>query len=170
MHNKLKNIKLLLMDVDGVLTRGELIYTGDQTETKTFHVKDGLGLKLLKEAGVMLGVVTGRKSAALDRRLGEIGIDLCFDGVTRKGELIDPILAQTGCKPEEIAFIGDDIVDISLMNRVGVAIAVADAETAVKPYATLVTEACGGTGAVREVCNAILQAKGYWEDILKRWE
>ncbi|MGM0452116.1 MAG: KdsC family phosphatase [Thermodesulfobacteriota bacterium] len=170
MHNLLKNIDLLLTDVDGVLTTGDIAYTGSDTETKTFHVRDGLGIRLVKQAGVAVGIVTGRKSAALDRRARELGIDLCFDGVSKKGELLDTILAQTGCRSEAVAFIGDDLNDISMMKRVGVAIAVADAEAAVKPYASIITEAKGGKGAVREVCNAIVQARGYWEDILKQWE
>jgi len=168
--NKLKNIQLLLMDVDGVLTTGEVIYTGDDMESKSFSTRDGFGLRLLKSAGVKLGIVTGRRSAALDRRMREIGVDICFDGVIRKGELLDEILARTGCSPEAVAFIGDDLPDISLMNRVGVAIAVADAEPAVISRAAMVTRRPGGRGAVREVCDAILEAKGLWTDILKQWE
>lgn len=158
------------MDVDGVLTGGEIILTGSDTETKCFNSKDGFGLKLLKQAGVTLGIVTGRRSAALDRRIKEIGIDICFDGVLRKGELIDTIVARTGCEISRIAYIGDDVPDISLMRKVGVGIAVADAEPAVKSCAAMVTKRPGGKGAVREVCDAILKAKGLWTDIMKQWE
>lgn len=169
-HKLLENISLLVMDVDGVLTGGEIVLTGSDTETKCFNSRDGFGLKLLKEAGVMLGIVTGRRSAALDRRINEIGIDFCFDGVLRKGELIETIIDRSGREIHEIAYIGDDVPDISLMKKVGVGIAVADAEPAVKSVAAIVTKRPGGKGAVREVCDAILEAKGLWTDMLKQWE
>lgn len=168
--NKLKNIELLLMDVDGVLTTGEVIYTGSDMESKSFNTRDGFGLRLLRGAGVKLGVVTGRRSAALDRRMRELGIDISFDGVVRKGELFDEILARVGCSAEAVAFIGDDLPDISLMNKVGAPIAVADAEPEVKSRAIMVTQRPGGRGAVREVCEAILKAKGLWMGILSQWE
>lgn len=169
-NTKLENIKLLLLDVDGVLTDGEIIYTGTDLQTMMFNVKDGLGLKMVQDAGIITGIVTGRKSPALSRRVHELGIGFCFDGVSDKGELLDQILETTRCSAEETAFIADDLPDISLMRKVGVPIAVADAMPEVISCAVLVTTKPGGKGAVREICDAILKSKGLWTDILKQWE
>ncbi len=166
----LSHIKLLLMDADGVLTDGSIAYTGEEMQTMTFNVKDGLGLRMIQKAGIIAGVVTGRKSDALSRRMRELGISLFFDGVSDKGRLLEQILGQTGCMAGETAFIADDLADMSIMKKVGVPIAVADAVPAIQSCAVIVTEKPGGKGAVREICDAILQAKGLWADALARWE
>ncbi len=167
---KLKKIKLLLMDVDGVLTRGEVIYSDAGSETKVFHVKDGLGIRLLMEHGIKAGIVTGRVSPALMHRCKDLGLELVFDGVKQKARILDRIISETGIPANHIAFVGDDLPDIVLMRRVGLAIAVADAHPAVKDYADMVTTRNGGDGAVREVCESLLKAQGFWKKIIASWE
>jgi len=157
--DKLKRIKLLLLDVDGVLTDGSIIYSDSGEETKAFNVRDGMGIRLLMKAKLKVGIVTGRSSGSLRHRCKNLGIDLVFEGITDKGALLDRILEQTGTSPEEIAFAGDDLLDVSLMKRVGLSIAVADAHKTVIENADMVTESKGGAGAVREVCEAILNAQ-----------
>lgn len=169
-NTALAKIKLLLMDVDGVLTDGSIAYTGGNMQTMIFNVKDGLGLRMLQNAGVLAGVVTGRKSEALSRRLRELGIALSFEGVSDKGALLEEILQKTGVTADETAFIGDDLPDMGMMKKVGMPIAVADAVFDVRSCAAIVTTRPGGKGAVREICDAILQAKGLWADALKKWK
>ena len=164
--NKLKRIKLLLLDVDGVLTDGCIIYNDNGAETKIFNVKDGLGIRLLMEAGIQVGIVTGRTSKALYHRCNNLGISLIFDGVPEKTSVLELISEQTGLLAEEIAFVGDDLPDLPLLRRVGLSIAVADAHETVIENVDMVTSKKGGDGAVREVCEAILKAQGFWNNIL----
>ena len=165
----LKQIKLLLLDVDGVLTDGAITYTDQGDEIKRFSVKDGLGLRLLMDAGIRVGIITGRRSRALAARCANLGIDLLYDGVKDKVTALETILDKTGILPCETAFAGDDLPDICVMKRVGLAIAVADAAGEVRQAARLVTRNRGGDGAVREVCEQILKAKGEWNDIILRF-
>ncbi|MDI6687195.1 MAG: HAD-IIIA family hydrolase [Desulfobacterales bacterium] len=167
--DKLKRIKLLLLDVDGVLTDGSIIYNDNAGETKVFNVKDGLGIRLLIEEGIAVCVVTGRTSKALLHRCKNLGISYVFDGVVDKVSVMDSIITRTGVLPEEIAFIGDDLPDLPLMKLVGFSVAVADAHEKLLEKADMVTSAKGGFGAVREVCEAILKAKGLLEDIIRRF-
>jgi len=167
--NRLERIKLLILDIDGVLTDGGIVYNDNGVETKEFNVKDGLGIRLLMEAGVDLCIITGRRSGALNHRCKNLGIDLIFDGIDNKAAVFDLVLDRTGATAEETAFIGDDLPDIALMKRVGLAIAVADAHPIVLENADMVTSANGGRGAVREACEAILKARGLWENILERY-
>jgi len=167
--NRLERIKLLILDIDGVLTDGGIVYNDTGVETKEFNVKDGLGIRLLMEAGIDLCIITGRRSGALRHRCKNLGIDLIFDGIDNKAAVFDLVLDRTGATAEETAFIGDDLPDIALMKRVGLAIAVADAHPIVLENADMVTSANGGKGAVREACEAILKARGLWENILKRY-
>ena len=169
LSEKLKSIQLLLLDVDGVLTDGAIIYSHDGSETKNFNVKDGLGLKLAMEAGIKVGIVTGRKSPALDHRCRDLGIRYSFEGIQDKAKILDKIAEQTGVAPEQTAFIGDDLPDLSLMRRVGLSIAVADADTTVLRNADWTTSAAGGCGAVREVCEALLKARGEWEKLIDQF-
>jgi len=168
-ENKLKKIKLLLLDVDGVLTDGSIIYNDSGEEIKVFNVKDGLGIRFLMEAGIKVCIITGRESNALKHRCKNLGIDLFFQGVKDKGSLLDLVFKQTGATPDETAFIGDDLLDLSIMNMIGTPIAVSDAHDSVIQKASIVTTAKGGKGAIREISEAILRAKGLWENILKRY-
>ena len=169
-NSSLANIKLLLLDVDGVLTDGSIIYTGAGMQTMAFNVKDGLGLKMIRDAGVITCIVTGRESDALTWRVQELGIDFCYDGVSDKGAVLEQILEKTGCTAPETAFVGDDLPDIPLMARVGFPMAVADASPEVISRAALVTTRPGGKGAVREICDMMLKSRGLWADMLKQWE
>ena len=166
-QSKLKLIKLLLLDVDGVLTNGQITYASGNVETKSFNVKDGLGIRLLQSAGIQIGIVTGRTSEALLHRCADLGITMIYDGVKAKGDLLDAILSVTGFSAHEVAFVGDDLPDIPLLRKVGISIAVADAHELVKKNADMVTFNKGGEGAVREVCERILEALNLWEKIVQ---
>jgi 3-deoxy-D-manno-octulosonate 8-phosphate phosphatase (KDO 8-P phosphatase) len=165
----LKEIQLLLLDVDGVLTDGSIIYSDEGRETKVFNVKDGFGLKLIMSAGIKVGLVTGRTSNALHRRCRDLGIKHIYDGVQQKARLLDKIVAETGVGADNTAYIGDDLPDLPLMRRIGLAIAVADAHEMVRDYADWITAAPGGRGAVREVCDALLKARGDWESLMEQF-
>jgi 3-deoxy-D-manno-octulosonate 8-phosphate phosphatase (KDO 8-P phosphatase) len=169
LQDLLKQIRLLLLDVDGVLTDGAIIYTDTGQEIKGFHSRDGLGIKLAMEAGLRVGIVTGRRGPALMHRCRNLGIDLIFDGIEDKAAALEHISAQVDIPKGQIAFVGDDLPDLPIMRRVAVAVAVADACPEVREAAHMVTSAPGGAGAVREVCQALLQARGVWEAILKRF-
>ena len=166
---KLKHIQLLLLDVDGVLTDGSIIYNDDGSETKIFNARDGFGLKLVMSAGIKVGIVTGRSSQALRHRCDNLGIDLLFDGVGDKAQMLEEIVAQTGIDTEQTAFVGDDLPDLPIMKNAGLSIAVADAHEIVRQKADWTTLAQGGQGAVREVCEALLTAKGIWDEIVERY-
>ena len=166
---KLRNIRLLLLDVDGVMTDGKIIYTDQGAEIKEFHVRDGLGIRMLILAGVEVGIVTGRNSPALKHRCSNLGISIVFDGVREKAVVLDEIVRSKAVSPDQIAFMGDDLPDLPLMRRVGFCIAVRDAHPSVTGEAHMVTTANGGYGAVREVCDAILKAQGLWEKALERF-
>jgi len=166
---KLKGIQLLLLDVDGVLTDGSIIYNDEDSETKVFNVKDGFGLKLVLSAGIKVGLVTGRTSKALHRRCRDLGIRHIYDSVQQKAQLLDKISIETGVGAENTAFIGDDLPDLPLMRRVGLSIAVADAHEMVRDYSDWVISVPGGRGAVREVCDALLKARGDWEKLIEQF-
>ena len=167
--NKLKHTKLLLLDVDGVLADGSIMYNDNGAETKIFNVKDGLGIRLLMEAGIQVGIVTGRTSKALYHRCANLGISLIFDGVHDKTSVLELISKQTGLQAEEIAFVGDDLPDLPLLKRAGLSIAVADAHETVIENVDMVTSKKGGAGAVREICEAILKAQGFWNKIVENF-
>lgn len=165
---KLEKIKILLLDVDGVMTDGSIIYNDSGNEIKSFCVKDGLGIRLLMNAGIKTGVVTGRSSEALHHRCKNLRIEYIFDGILNKVKILDKIIEMTGIQASEIAYMGDDLPDILIMRGVGIPIAVADAHESVIETACIVTSAKGGNGAIREVCEAILKAQGQWESVLNR--
>jgi len=164
--DKLKDIKLLLLDVDGVLTDGSIIFHESGEETKVFNSKDGLGIHLLLNAGIQVGIVTARKSAALRHRCKDLGITLLFEGSYDKAATLGQIAEKTGVPPEKTIFMGDDLLDLPMFHRVGLGIAVSDAHERVLKEADLITQAKGGAGAVREVCDAILKSNGSWERII----
>ena len=170
LSDRLQKIQLLLLDVDGVLTDGTIIYNDSDMETKIFNAKDGFGIRLLMDNEIQVGIVTGRSSRALQCRCENLGIRLVFDGISDKALALEEIIRQTGRDIQEIAFMGDDLPDLPIMNRVGFSIAVADAHVHVRSQADIVTSACGGHGAVREICEAILHAKGLWNKILNKYK
>lgn len=166
---KLDRIKLLLLDVDGVLTDGQIIYSDTGDQIKSFHSRDGLGLRLLMDAGIQVGIVTGRKSQALVHRCQNLGIGLVFDGIQDKAAALNKIMATTGLNAAQIAFVGDDLLDLPAMIRVGVSFTVPDAPDEVKSRAHYITSAPGGRGAVREICEAILKAQGMWDSLVNTY-
>ncbi|MFO7643289.1 MAG: HAD hydrolase family protein [Desulfosarcina sp.] len=168
MNDRLKSISLLLLDVDGVLTTGTVTYNDDGQETKVFDVRDGLGIRMLMEAGLQVGIVTGRRSMALIHRCRNLGITIVKDGIGDKAAALESILQETGVAAAETAFMGDDLPDLPIMRRVGVPIAVGNAHELVKQSALVTTRAVGGRGAVREISERILKARGDWESLLKR--
>lgn len=166
---KLAAVDLLILDVDGVLTQGEVIYHDDGSQIKCFNVKDGLGLRLLMDAGIPVAIVTGRSAGALQARVKNLGIPYLFDGVSDKAAALTQVVDQSGIPAHRMAFIGDDLPDLPIMSRVGLSIAVSDATPEVKERAAMVTTHPGGRGAVREICEAILKAKGLWEATIARF-
>jgi 3-deoxy-D-manno-octulosonate 8-phosphate phosphatase (KDO 8-P phosphatase) len=166
--NRLKQIRMVLLDVDGVLTTGDIIYSDSGEQTKVFNVRDGLGIRLLKEAGIKVGIITGRKGKALRHRCDNLGIELLLDGIRDKDKALDDIHAETGIPIEAMAFVGDDLPDLPAMKKAGLAVAVADAVPLIRQHAHLITDACGGKGAVREVSEAILKAQGNWDRLIER--
>lgn len=158
-----KNIKLLILDVDGVLTDGSIILDNEGNEFKIFHVRDGHGIKMLVRAGVQVAIVTGRQSKVVERRARELGITEVYQRSHIKTVAFDHIIKKYGLNEKEVAYVGDDIVDIPVFKRVGLSVAVDDAMAEIKDYALMVTENRGGRGAVREVCDFLLKAKGLWK-------
>ncbi len=157
---KAKKIKLLLLDVDGVLTDGSIILDSAGTEIKAFHVRDGHGIKMAQRAGITIGIITGRRSEVVNIRARELGIDEVHQGALEKIGVFDSILAKYGLRDDEAAYIGDDVVDLDIFRRAGLSAAVADCDPSVKGSVHMVTKAPGGRGAVREVINLILAAQG----------
>ncbi|MDQ5847122.1 MAG: HAD hydrolase family protein [Acidobacteriota bacterium] len=166
-ERRASRIKLLLMDCDGVLTDGRLWLTDDGDEQKTFNTKDGLGLALLHRAGLRSGVISGRSSKALERRARELGVEFVRQGDPNKTAAFEEVLRLAEVDEDEVAFVGDDLTDIPLMQRAELAVAVADATQEVRSVAHYVTQAEGGRGAIREVIEIILKSQGRWNDILE---
>jgi len=160
-QTKAKNIKLLLLDVDGVMTDGRIILDNQGNEQKAFHVRDGHGIKLAQKAGIIIGIITGRKSEVVNIRARELGITEVYQGAHEKIAIYDEILKKYGFRDAEVAYMGDDVVDLAIFKRAGLAVTVADADPAVRPFTDMVTRAAGGRGAVRELINLILKKQGH---------
>lgn len=163
------NIRLLILDVDGVLTDGSIILDNAGNEYKAFHVRDGHGIKMLIRSGIQVAIITGRSSEVVDRRARELGITEVFQKCRDKRIAYQKLLTQFGFSPAEVAYVGDDIVDIPIMLQVGLPVAVADATAEVRRSALMVTKNRGGRGAVREVTDFILKAKGLWKDLFDEY-
>jgi 3-deoxy-D-manno-octulosonate 8-phosphate phosphatase (KDO 8-P phosphatase) len=162
-------IKLLLMDCDGVLTDGRLTLLPDGDEQKSFHARDGHGIVLLHRAGLKSGIISGRSSSFVQRRARELGIEYVLQGCLDKIKDFEELLAQAAVSENEVAFIGDDVTDIPLMQRSELAVAVADAADETRSVAHYVTRLAGGHGAVREVVELILKAQGRWTELMRRY-
>ncbi len=166
---RLKRVRLVAMDVDGVLTDGGIILGTHGQEIKRFHVRDGHGMVLLHRVGIRTAIITGRHSQVVERRAQELGITFLFQGSMDKLATYGELKSQAGVQDEEVAYIGDDLVDIPIMMRVGVAVAVADAHPMVREVAHFVTKVPGGHGAVREFAEALLKAQGKWEEATRQY-
>lgn len=162
-------IKAVVLDVDGVLTDGRVGYGGDDDEIKFFDVQDGLGITLLRTAGLRVGVLSGRASKANRRRFRELGLDFALEGCRDKRDGFSRLLQQEGLECCQCLYLGDDLVDIPVMSRVGIAVAVGNAVDEVKLNAHWVCEKSGGRGAVREVAERLLKDLGLWEKVTARY-
>lgn len=160
MRERLAAIRLLLLDVDGVLTDGRIIYDNRGNELKAFDVKDGHGLKSLQRAGLRVGIITGRSSAIVAHRAAELGIDILYQGASRKLDPYQEILRDQNLTDEQVAYVGDDLIDLPLLKRVGFSATVADGVSDIVPFVDYVTKRPGGRGAVREICDLLLKARG----------
>ncbi len=166
---RVRKVRLMVFDVDGVLTDGSLIYLDSGIEGKVFDVQDGHGLKLLLRAGIEGGIISGRFSSATQRRAEELGLRYIYQNAKRKLDAYEDLLLRSGLSDEAVGYVGDDLVDIPLMRRVGWAVAVPNADPSVLPYAHYITRRPGGHGACREVCEIILKVQGQWEEVTRRY-
>ncbi|HEX8707116.1 MAG TPA: HAD hydrolase family protein [Pyrinomonadaceae bacterium] len=162
-------LRLLLMDCDGVLTDGRITLLDNGDEQKSFHTRDGHGLVLLHRAGLMSGIISGRTATAVERRARDLGIGYVRQGALNKIKDYEELLAEAGLEEQAVAFIGDDVTDIPLMQRSGLGFAVADATPETRAAADYVTQLPGGFGAVREVAELILKAQGHWAELMRRY-
>jgi len=169
MKERLAKIRLLLLDVDGILTDGRIVYDHNGVESKMFDVKDGHGLKLIQRAGISVGIITGRSSEVVALRARELGIDILYQGVKEKIVPYREILENLGLVDEEVAYMGDDLVDLPVLTRVGFSATVADAVEDIKPHVHYVAQKKGGRSAVREVCDLILKESGKWPAVTRRY-
>lgn len=169
MDAKLRAIKLLLLDVDGVLTDGRITYDNQGNELKSFDVKDGHGLKLLQRAGITIGIITGRQSELVARRVAELGIEILYQGAMRKLDPYLEIVEKLGLDDKQVAYVGDDLIDLPVLRRVGFSATVKDAHPEVLPLVDYVAHLRGGRGAVREICDLLLKGGGHWEQVTARY-
>lgn len=166
---KAKKLKLLILDVDGVLTDGRLFFDHNGKEYKSFHARDGHGIKLLRQTGMEVAVISGRKSNTVALRMKSLGIVHVYQGHEDKRAAFHELIATLGITPEQAAYVGDDLLDLPIMTRVGLAIAVQDANFVVKQHADWCTALPGGLGAVREVCDFIMQAQDHFDAIVNAY-
>ena len=162
-------IELILSDVDGVLTDGGIWYDNQGVELKGFHIRDGLGIRLWQRAGFKFGLLTARTSHIVKLRAGELAIDIVRQGFEDKLPAAQEIIRDCRLAPEQVCYLGDDLTDLPVIRHVGLGVAVADAAEEVRISAALVTTSPGGRGAVRELVETILKAKGRWEDAIHRY-
>ena len=168
-HERARSVRVLAMDVDGVLTRGDVVYSDAGTETKVFNIRDGLGISLAHNGGLVTAIVSGRTSAAVEKRARELGVGYLYQGCRDKAAGMRQLCAESGVCREETAFIGDDLNDIPAFAECGWKIAVSSASEDLKARADHVTELPGGHGAVREVIELILKAQGKWTSAVEQY-
>ena len=167
--DKAKNIELVIFDVDGVMTDGSLFMGDDGQEYKAFNSLDGHGMRMLQEGGVTAAIITGRKSNVVEHRMNDLGITHVYQGYRDKIPAYETLLNDVGLEKHQIAYVGDDVVDLPIMTQVGFAIAVQSAHPYVKKHAHWITQRNGGSGAVRDVCELILEAKGLLQQALESY-
>ena len=166
---KAKNIELLIMDVDGVLTPGNMVYADSGEQVKLFNVQDGFGLMLLKKAGLKSAIVTAGSSGAVDKRAETLKIDKVYQSAMDKGIAYDTLKKEFSLSDEQICFIGDDLIDLPILKRVGFSCCVANGHKDIFRYADYITKLTGGKGAVREVIDIILKSKGLWDRVTENY-
>lgn len=167
--NRAKHIKLLLLDVDGVLTDGSITYTHSGDEIKTFHCRDGFGMNMLQKIGVEIGLITARHSEALERRVRDLKLSYVFQGVRRKMEVFTKLISQLQLTPQQVAFMGDDWLDLPVLTQVGLAATVADGAPELLPLVHYVAPHPGGHGAVRDLCDLIIESQGRRQELLTEY-
>lgn len=167
---KIKPVQVLILDVDGVLTNGEIIFDDAGRETKHFNVRDGQGLRMLMRYEVEVVLLTGRTSPVVNHRALELGIKEVYQGVWNKLDVFEGILREKNIVAAATAFVGDDVVDVPVLRRVGFSATVADASADLKNVVDYITKQNGGHGAVREICELILKAKGEWPEVAAKYE
>jgi len=167
--DKIRRVRLLILDVDGVMTDGSILFDEAGAESKGFNVRDGHGLKMLMRYGIEVALLTGRRSRAVEHRAADLGIAEIHQGSLNKAETYAEILERRNLAPEETAYAGDDIVDIPVLRQVGFSAAPADAVPEVMKAVDYITGCLGGRGAVRELCEVILKAQGFWAEVAARY-
>jgi len=167
--DRARKIKAVILDVDGVLTDGRLGYSGSGAPLKFFHVRDGHAMKMALRYGLLVGILSGRDDAATHARAQELGLSFCYTGQKVKTEALTRLLAAHQLQVEECAYVGDDVVDIPVLRRVGLAVCVADADPEVVPHVHWQTTLAGGQGAVREVIFRLLREQGKWDEAMARY-
>ncbi|MDB9788308.1 HAD-IIIA family hydrolase [Candidatus Thioglobus sp.] len=161
-----KKIKLLIIDVDGVLTDGGIYFDDNGVEQKKFDSQDGLGIKLLQLSGIEVAVITARSTKSVDHRLKGLGVEHYYHGILDKSIALEKLIKKLSIDPSESAYVGDDVIDLPVMTRVALPIAVANAQESVKDHALMITEKSGGYGAVREVCNFLLKSQDKYDALV----
>lgn len=162
-EERARAIRAFVLDVDGVLTDGRLYYFEDGSEAKVMHVRDGLGLQLVRAAGLGVAIISGRASPIIERRAAELGIEIVLQGIKDKVAAFDEVLTQLGVTDDLVAYIGDDLPDLPLLSRAGLSFAPADAASEVRTSVDVVLRSNGGHGAVREACERLLKSRGAWD-------
>ena len=164
-----RHIEALVLDVDGILSDGFVSLTNAGDEIKSFDIRDGLGMKLVQQAGVKVIIITGRKSHIVEKRMSDLGVDLIFQGREDKGVALREACAQLNIAPEDCLYMGDDWPDLSAFALAGMKVTVPNGHVEVRRRADLVTQAMGGRGAVREVCDMLLMSKGVYQELLEKF-
>lgn len=165
LSNAAKKIRLAIFDMDGVLTDGKLYLLDDGQNLKGFHCHDGLGIKLLARTGIHIGVITAHRSTLIDKRMAQLQVMHVYQGAENKVAAYEDLVSKLKLSDDQVAYVGDDLPDITLIRRVGLGVAVANAADMVKQFARYVTQRNGGEGAVREVCELIMQAQNTFKDV-----
>jgi YrbI family 3-deoxy-D-manno-octulosonate 8-phosphate phosphatase len=166
---RIQPIRAIWSDVDGVLTDGGIAYDNQGIETKTFHVRDGLGIKLWQKAGYQFGIITARSSHIVKIRMNELGVDIVRQAAKNKLEVAQSLAQENNISLDEVCYIGDDLSDLSLLKNVGLAATVADGVDEVKSECQIVTQSMGGQGAIRELVETILKSQQHWDEILQAY-
>lgn len=169
LEQRCQEIELVLADVDGVLTPGQIVFNNQGIETKQFHIRDGLGIRLWQRAGYKFGLITGRSSHIVKIRAAELDVEIVRQTAEDKLPVAQEILTQLGLQPHQACYIGDDLPDLPVLKAVGLGVAVADACQEVRDAAHLVTKLGGGWGAVRETLEVILKAQRRWDDLIQKY-